>query len=40
MKIQIVSKGRRKSEVEEVLEKVSKDVITEVKKYGGKIELK
>ncbi|HEX9318949.1 MAG TPA: molybdopterin-binding protein [Nitrososphaeraceae archaeon] len=40
MKIQIISKGKRKSDVEEVLKKVSKDIIAEVKKHGGKIKLK
>jgi nicotinamide-nucleotide amidase len=39
MKVQIVSKGKKKAYVQEILEKVSNVILSEVKKYGGKIRL-
>lgn len=35
MRIQIISKGNRRADVEKVLEKVSKDLILQVKEKGG-----
>lgn len=40
LKIHIVSKGKKKEDVRQVLETISKEIILEIKKYGGKIELK
>ncbi len=39
MKVQIVSKGKEKAYVQEILEKVSNVILSEVKKYGGRIIL-
>jgi hypothetical protein len=35
MRIQIISKGNRRADVDKVLEKVSKDLILQVKEKGG-----
>ena len=39
MKVQIVSKGKKKEYVQEILEKVSNVILSEVKKHGGRIKL-
>jgi hypothetical protein len=39
MKVQIVSKGKKKEYVQEILEKVSNVILSEVKKHGGWIKL-
>ena len=39
MKVQIVSRGKNREYVQEILEKISNVIISEVKKYGGQIKL-
>ena len=39
MKVQIVSKGKKQEYVQEILERVSNVILSEVKKYGGRIQL-
>ena len=40
MNIQVVSRGSKKEAVRRVLERISNEIISEVKKHKGKIKLK